>query len=309
MEESLRATRRPRFCLLPLRSVHGDKVSVSGLELLGESRFLGSLVRSIGTPFIRNPRRHPKKGLRLVIGVLQEHAVVTVGFEVEGDVSAGAGPEGREDLQRKLHKPTCSKLEFLLPGLEYSDVDLSLAQSQLQGAQVISKSNDVDVIDEDVLQAATEIWCSGQIQVCELSFADGCDCVTVHGEVHLSTLAYDGDIVPVQIVKKAAGGQCRPTVNFGEEVSLDPLTVQQQTVLLQGLEVDGNVVVLGTGSLLWSRVYLVIQSYELKVPWVAMATSRYFLPRSTCSHGCLSLWDGDQPLLPEGRKGRVSLEG
>lgn len=53
-----------------------------------------------------------------------------------------------------------------------------------------------------------------QIQVCELSFADGCDCVTVHGEVHLSTLALDGDIVPVQIVKKAASSQCRPTVNF-----------------------------------------------------------------------------------------------
>lgn len=45
-----------------------------------------------------------------------------------------------------------------------------------------------------------------------------------------------------------------------------------------------------------------IQSYELKVPWVAMATRRYFLPRLTCSHGCLSLGDGDQPLLPEGEK-------
>lgn len=36
-----------------------------------------------------------------------------------------------------------------------------------------------------------------QIQVCKLSFTDGCDCVTVHCEVHLSTIALDGDIVPV----------------------------------------------------------------------------------------------------------------
>lgn len=40
------------------------------------------------------------------------------------------------------------------------------------------------------------------------------------------------------------------------------------------------------------------QSYELKVPCVAMATSLYFLRRSICSHGCLSLGEGDQPLLP-----------
>lgn len=52
----------------------------------------------------------------------------------------------------------------------------------------------------------------------------------------------------------------------------------------------------------YSRVYLVTQSYELKVPWVAMARSRYFLPRSICSHGCLSRADGDHPLLPEGER-------
>lgn len=36
-----------------------------------------------------------------------------------------------------------------------------------------------------------------QIQVCKLSITDGCHCLTVHCEVHLSTIAFDGDIVPV----------------------------------------------------------------------------------------------------------------
>lgn len=36
-----------------------------------------------------------------------------------------------------------------------------------------------------------------QIQGCKLSFTDGCDCVTVHCEVDLSTYALDGNIVPV----------------------------------------------------------------------------------------------------------------
>lgn len=40
---------------------------------------------------------------------------------------------------KKITMPTCSKLEFLLAGLEYSDVDLSLTQAQLKGAQVIRK--------------------------------------------------------------------------------------------------------------------------------------------------------------------------
>lgn len=36
-----------------------------------------------------------------------------------------------------------------------------------------------------------------QIQVDELSSKDGCHRLTVHGEVHLSTVTLDGDIVPV----------------------------------------------------------------------------------------------------------------
>lgn len=36
-----------------------------------------------------------------------------------------------------------------------------------------------------------------QIQVGKLSITDACHCVTVHCEVHLSTVALDGDIVPV----------------------------------------------------------------------------------------------------------------
>lgn len=53
-----------------------------------------------------------------------------------------------------------------------------------------------------------------QIKVRKLSFTDGCDCVTVHCEVHLSTIALDGHIVPVQIIQKAASTQRSPTINF-----------------------------------------------------------------------------------------------
>lgn len=36
-----------------------------------------------------------------------------------------------------------------------------------------------------------------QIQVGELSLTDGSDCLTVHREVHLPTVALDGNVVPV----------------------------------------------------------------------------------------------------------------
>lgn len=50
---------------------------------------------------------YPNKVSQLVIRVLQEHAVVTVGFEVEGDVSAGARPEGREGYVGGLGEGYC----------------------------------------------------------------------------------------------------------------------------------------------------------------------------------------------------------
>lgn len=40
----------------------------------------------------------------------------------------------------------------------------------------------------------------------------------------------------------------------GEEVSLNPLTMQQQTILLQSLKVNGNVVVQSTGPFFWIHV-------------------------------------------------------
>ena len=53
-----------------------------------------------------------------------------------------------------------------------------------------------------------------QIQVGKLSITDGCYCLTVHCEVHLSARALDGDIVPVEVIKEAASGQCRSTTYF-----------------------------------------------------------------------------------------------
>lgn len=53
-----------------------------------------------------------------------------------------------------------------------------------------------------------------QIQMCELSFTDGCHCLTIHCEVHLSAIAFNGDIVPVKIIKKTASSQCNSTINF-----------------------------------------------------------------------------------------------
>lgn len=40
----------------------------------------------------------------------------------------------------------------------------------------------------------------------------------------------------------------------GEEVSLNALAVQQQTVLLKGLKVDGNMVLQRAGPLFWEHV-------------------------------------------------------
>lgn len=40
----------------------------------------------------------------------------------------------------------------------------------------------------------------------------------------------------------------------GEEISLNPLAVQQQTVLFQSFEVNGNVVMQSAGSLFWIHV-------------------------------------------------------
>lgn len=53
-----------------------------------------------------------------------------------------------------------------------------------------------------------------QIQVGKLSVTDGSHCLTVHGEVHLSTITLDGDVVPVQVVKKASSSQCSSTIYF-----------------------------------------------------------------------------------------------
>lgn len=39
---------------------------------------------------------YPYEVSKLVIRILQEDAMVTIGFEVEGDVSGGARPEGGE---------------------------------------------------------------------------------------------------------------------------------------------------------------------------------------------------------------------
>lgn len=47
---------------------------------------------------------YPNEVSQMVIGVLQEDGVASVGFEVEGDVSAGAGPEGREGYVGGLDK-------------------------------------------------------------------------------------------------------------------------------------------------------------------------------------------------------------
>lgn len=49
----------------------------------------------------------------------------------------------------------------------------------------------------------------------------------------------------------------------GEEVPLNPLTVQQQTILLQGLEVYGDMVVQRVGPLSWERVHHCIISIVL----------------------------------------------
>lgn len=46
-----------------------------------------------------------------------------------------------------------------------------------------------------------------QVKVCEVSVTDGCHCLAVHCEVHLSTIALNGDIVPVQVVEKASSSQ------------------------------------------------------------------------------------------------------
>lgn len=53
-----------------------------------------------------------------------------------------------------------------------------------------------------------------QIQVCKLSITDSCHCLAVHCEVHLATVALDGDIVPVEIIEKAADSQCNATIDF-----------------------------------------------------------------------------------------------
>lgn len=46
----------------------------------------------------------------------------------------------------------------------------------------------------------------------KLSITDGCHCLAVHCEVHLSTIALYGDIVPVQVVKKASSSQSSSTI-------------------------------------------------------------------------------------------------
>lgn len=53
-----------------------------------------------------------------------------------------------------------------------------------------------------------------QIQVCELPVADARHRLTVHSKVHLSPIAFYGDVVPVQIIKKASSRQCNPAINF-----------------------------------------------------------------------------------------------
>lgn len=53
-----------------------------------------------------------------------------------------------------------------------------------------------------------------QVQVCKISIADGRHGLTVHREVHLPTVALDGDIVPVEVVQQAAHRQRDPPVHF-----------------------------------------------------------------------------------------------
>lgn len=53
-----------------------------------------------------------------------------------------------------------------------------------------------------------------QVQVRKISIADGRHRLTVHCEVHLSTVALDGDVVPVEIIQQAAGSQRDSPVNF-----------------------------------------------------------------------------------------------
>lgn len=50
--------------------------------------------------------------------------------------------------------------------------------------------------------------------MCKISIADGRHRLTVHREVHLSTVALDGDVVPVEIIQQAASGQRDSPVNF-----------------------------------------------------------------------------------------------
>lgn len=57
-------------------------------------------------------------------------------------------------------------------------------------------------------------YLSVQVQVCKISIADGRHGLTVHREVHLPTVALDGDIVPVEVVQQAAHRQRDPPVHF-----------------------------------------------------------------------------------------------
>ena len=67
-----------------------------------------------------------------------------------------------------------------------------------------------------------------QVQVVELSFAYGRHRLAVHGEVHLSAVALDGDVVPVLVVQNVAGGQRGPAVHLVHHAA--PCGTRVQTV-------------------------------------------------------------------------------